>query len=106
MKKLLTLLFVLAMVGMAFADVITIGTGTSNTYEPIASYYGYHRSATIYTSGEVGGSGTINTISFKAYNTTTTSIPVKVYMKMTTATTLAPAQSWPTLITGLTPLYE
>lgn len=106
MKKLILLAVLFAMAVFAFADVITIGTGTSYMYEPIASYYGYHRSAAIYTAGQVGGSGTINTISFKAYNTTTTSIPIKVYMKMTTASTLAPAANWGTLTTGLSTLYE
>ena len=106
MKKIIILLFALALLTSVFADVITIGAGTSYTYEPIASYYGFHRSAAIYTAGQVGGSGTITTIAYKAYNTTATAIPIKVYMKMTTAASLAPAASWPTLITGLTPLYD
>ena len=106
MKKLILLISILVLTLGLFADVITIGAGTSYTYEPIASFYGFHRSAAIYTAGQVGGSGTITTIAYKAYNTTTTAIPIKVYMKMTTAASLAPAASWPTLITGLTPLYD
>ncbi|HRY83264.1 MAG TPA: choice-of-anchor D domain-containing protein [Candidatus Cloacimonadota bacterium] len=106
MKKLILLSLVMLMAVFAFADVITIGSGTNYTYEPIGSLWGFHRSAAIYTSVQVGGSGTINTISYKAYNTTTTVIPIKVYMKMTTAATLTPAVNWPTLISGLTPLYE
>lgn len=103
MKKLILLSLVMLMAVFAVADVITIGSGTSYTYEPIASFYGYHRSAAIYTSAQVGGSGTINTISYKAYNTTTTVIPIKVYMKMTTAASLTPAVNWATLTSGLTP---
>ncbi len=107
MKKISTLLFILVMAAALFAQTdITIGTGTSYTYEPISSYYGYQRSAAIYTSAEIGGSGTINSIAYKAYNSVTKTIPIVVYMKMTTATTLAPAQSWPTLISGLTPVYS
>ena len=79
-------------------------TGVQTCALPI--YYGENRSAAIYTAGQVGGSGTINTIAFKAATATTTVYPIKVYMKMTTAATLAPAVDWPTLITGLTPLYE
>lgn len=108
-QKLMLLAFLALMLGVistSFADVITIGSGTSYSYEPIASYYGYHRSAAIYTAGEVGGSGTITTISYKAYNTNSTSIPIKVYMKMTTATSLSPAQNWGTLTSGLTALYN
>ncbi|MCK9309155.1 MAG: choice-of-anchor D domain-containing protein [Candidatus Cloacimonetes bacterium] len=85
---------------------VTIGVGTGNTYEPIASYWGYHRSAAIYLPGELGGSGTIYTIAYKAATTTTTVIPIKIYMKMTTASSLAPAAPWATLIAGLSPLYE
>jgi len=103
---LIFLALMLGIISTSFADVITIGSGTSYTYEPIASYYGYHRSACIYTAGEIGGSGTITTISYKAYNTNSTSIPIKIYMKMTTAATLSPAQNWGTLTTGLTPIYN
>jgi len=108
-KQFLFLAFLILMLGtvsFAFSDVITIGTGTSYSYEPISSLWGYHRSAAIYTSAEIGGSGTINSIAYKAYSTVTKTIPIVVYMKMTTATTLAPAQSWPTLISGLTPVYS
>ena len=108
-KPITTLLFLAMLLGMfslAYADIITIGSGTSSTYEPIASLYGFHRSAAIYTSGQVGGSGIINSISYKASNTTSTVIPIKVYMKMTTAATLTPAANWATLTNGLTPLYE
>lgn len=108
-RTLFLIMFLAVMLGMftsLAADEITIGTGTSYTYEPIASFYGYHRSAAIYTSGEIGGSGSITTISYRAYNTNSTTIPVKVYMKMTTASSLSPATSWPNLISGLTPLYE
>lgn len=109
-KSLFLLTFLVLFLGTfssVYANLIGIGgNGTSTTYEPIASYYGYHRSAAIYTSAEIGGSGTITTIAYRASNTTTTAIPVKVYMKMTTATSLAPAATWPTLISGLTPLYN
>ncbi|MEF3695170.1 MAG: hypothetical protein V3576_07475, partial [Candidatus Cloacimonadota bacterium] len=106
LKIALFLVLALGMFTGLWADLITIGTGTSYAYEPIASYYGYHRSAAIYTAGEIGGSGTINSISYKAYNTTTTSIPIKVYITTTTASVLTPAQNWGTLTAGLTPLYD
>lgn len=84
---------------------ITIGTGTGSGQDPISSYYGFHRSAAIYPAGELGGSGKITKIEFKAERSTVTAIPIKVYMRMTPAFTLLPSD-WPTLISGLTPVYE
>ncbi len=110
MKRTLQIaLFLVMILGMftgLWADLITIGTGTSSSYEPIASYYGYHRSAAIYTDAEIGGTGLINSISYKAQNTNSASIPFKVYISTTTASVLTPAQNWATLTTSLSPVYE
>ena len=104
MKKLILTSIALMLMSGIFADLITIGTGTSSEDEPICSRFGYHRSAAIYTQAELAGSGTIKSISFQAANTTTNIVPIKVYMTMTTAATLLPV-SWPTMISGLSPIY-
>lgn len=105
MKKCIILLFALAVFGMAIADTLTIGQGTEHLPYPISCWYGYQRSASIYKAYEIGVLGTITQISYQAQNTTTSWIPIKVYMKMTTATSLLPAKRWELLTDGLTPIY-
>jgi hypothetical protein len=105
--RTIILVFFLMTIGSLFATVITVGTGTSysSQYEPICPYWGYVRSAAIYKSSEIGGSGTIQTIAFKAYNTKTVTVPVKVYIKTTTATTVT-SDTWATMTTGATQVYN
>ena len=55
----------LAFVGVAKADVVTIGDGTSTTYvTPYNSLWGYSFVEQIYTADEIGTAGTITAISF------------------------------------------
>ena len=55
----------LAFVGVAKADVVTIGDGTSTTYvTPFNSLWGYSFVEQIYTADEIGTAGTITSISF------------------------------------------
>lgn len=61
MKKLLLIIFVLAMALSAFAQTdITIGTGTSTGRYPLNDYYVYSRSQCIYLESEIGAPGTIH----------------------------------------------
>lgn len=71
--------------------VIVIGNGTSSQSYPIDRYYNYSGHEAIYLASELGTPGTIKSIGFyKASGTDVSSIgAVTVYMKNTTATTLA-----------------
>jgi len=61
MKKLLLIIFVLAMALSAFAQTdVTIGTGTSTGRYPFNDYYVYSRSQCIYLESEIGAPGTIH----------------------------------------------
>ncbi len=61
MKKLLLIIFVLAMALSAFAQTdITIGTGTTTGRYPFNDYYMYSRSQCIYLESEIGAPGTIH----------------------------------------------
>lgn len=104
MKKLLILLFALAMVGMAFADVI-VGTGTSTQRQPFGAYFGYERSASIYLASEINATGTITHLKWYVGTGQTTNVPTKIYITTTTGTTLA-ATTWAGITTGLTPVYD
>ena len=106
MKKLLILLCVLAIAGMAFADVI-IGTGTSTGYYPGSTYYNYYRSAAVFTAAELAaGSGTITALQWYCGTAnTTTPIPFKIYMKTTANVTLA-ANTWALESAGATEVFN
>jgi hypothetical protein len=86
-------------------SVITIGTGTSTQGYPINCYYGYERSASIYTATEVGTTGSISIVEWYPTVTTTYNVPVKIYIKHTTASTTT-ASTWATSISGATLVYS
>ena len=55
----------LAFMGVAKADVVTIGEGTGTTYYgPYNALWGYSFVEQIFTASEIGTAGTINAISF------------------------------------------
>ncbi|NVO11823.1 MAG: metallophosphoesterase [Bacteroidales bacterium] len=84
---------------------VIIGTGTSTQGYPINCYYGYERSASIYTATEVGTTGSISVVEWYPTVTTTYNVPVKIYIKHTTASTIT-ATTWATLISGATLVYS
>ncbi|NVO11824.1 MAG: T9SS type A sorting domain-containing protein [Bacteroidales bacterium] len=86
-------------------STVTIGTGTATQGYPLSCYYGYERSASLYTVAEVGVTGTINMVEWYPTITLSYSAPVKIYIKTTTATTIT-ASTWATAISGATLVYN
>jgi hypothetical protein len=86
-------------------STVIIGTGTATQGYPLSCYYGYERSASLYTVAEVGAAGIINKVEWYPTLTTTYSVPVKIYIKSTTATTIT-ASTWATAISGATLVYN
>lgn len=84
---------------------VTIGTGTSTQGYPINCYYGYERSASIYTAAEVGKVGSISKVAWYPTLTTSYNVPIKIYIKQTTASTLT-ATTWANSISGATLVYS
>ena len=83
-KKVFSLMMtlLLAFMGVAKADVVTIGDGTSTTYvTPFNSLWGYSFVEQIYTADEIGTAGTINAISFNMSSTDAQTNQVDVFMK-------------------------
>ena len=60
---------------------VTIGTGTSSLAYPFSAWYGYTRSASIYTAAEVTTNGTITHLGWYVGTAQSTSIPIKIYVK-------------------------
>ena len=74
-------MLLLAFMGVAKAEVVTIGEGTSTTYvTPFNSLWGYSFVEQIFTADEIGTAGTINAISFNMQSTSEQTNQVEVFM--------------------------
>ncbi|ESU26468.1 hypothetical protein FLJC2902T_24370 [Flavobacterium limnosediminis JC2902] len=105
MKKITFFIYLLlfSFVGLN-AQIITIGTGTSTQRYPLGNYFGYERSASIYTAAEIGSSGNIVNLSWQA-NTAGAARPIVVYLMETSSPTLT-AGTWANQISGATQVFS
>ncbi|MCB5223846.1 MAG: choice-of-anchor J domain-containing protein [Candidatus Syntrophosphaera sp.] len=104
MKKLILLALAFVLIVGIYADVI-IGTGTSTQRQPLSPYWGYERSASIYTASEINATGTITHLEWYVGINKTTDVPTKIYLTTTSNTTLT-AATWDSMINGLTPIFD
>ena len=85
----------LAFIGVAKADVVTIGDGTGTTYYgPYNSLWGYSYVEQVYTASEIGTAGTINAISFNMSSTDSQTNAVDVFMKNVSRTNFSGNTDW------------
>ncbi|MDD2230595.1 MAG: choice-of-anchor J domain-containing protein [Candidatus Cloacimonetes bacterium] len=96
MKKIIILLCALAILGIAFADTVTVGSGTATSSNmPITGNYGYSYSQQIYTQAQINKAGDITKIRFYYVSgTITNSKDWVIYMGHTTKTTFATTTDW------------
>ena len=87
-------------------SIVQIGTGTATQTFPFYEYYGYTRSASIYSSSEINMSGIINSLQWEVATAASASCPVKIYLKSTTLSTFATADTWANLTSGATLVYN
>ncbi|MDD4310454.1 MAG: hypothetical protein PHO32_08745, partial [Candidatus Cloacimonetes bacterium] len=91
---------------MVAAQSVSIGTGTSTNRSPFGTSFGFERDATLYLASEIGTvSQPIRSLAWYATRNVSTSTPVKVYLKATTATAL-PAVNWASTISGATLVFN
>ena len=98
-KKVFSLMMtlLLAFVGVAKADVVTIGEGTStNYYGPFNSLWGYSFVEQVYTANEIGTAGTITAISFNLSSGSQTNA-IEVFMKNVSRTNFSSSSDWETV---------
>ena len=89
----------------AVAQTVTIGAGTLTQRYPLGSFYGYERSAALYTTTEMSAVAGSNITTVSWYCTVTgPARPVVIYLKTGTASPLT-AIPWSTMITGATQVY-
>ena len=88
----------LAFVGVAKADVVTIGDPTSttqNSYLPTYSLYEKSFTQQIYTADEIGvTAGTINSLTMWLKNTSSYARNLNIYMKEVSETSFADGNAW------------
>ncbi len=84
---------------------VQIGTGTSSQSYPFDIYYGYSRSASVYKASEIGGHGLINQLQFQVATTSTTSVPLKIYLKSASSETMS-SENWASLTSGAVLVYD
>ncbi len=94
----LMMMLLLAFMGVAKAEVVTIGEGTSTTYvTPFNSLWGYSFVEQIFTADEIGTAGTINAISFNMSSTDSQTNQVDVFMKAVTRTSFSGTSDYETV---------
>ncbi|MCR5039788.1 MAG: hypothetical protein K6A94_10690, partial [Bacteroidales bacterium] len=98
-KKVFSLMMtlLLAFMGVARADVVTIGdptATTTNSYLPAYSLYNYAISQQIYTADEIGMAGTINTLTMWLKNSSSYARDLNVYMKEVSESEFASNTAW------------
>lgn len=81
------------------AEFLIIGEGTSSTYRPFCTLFGYERSAALYTQDQIGTYGMITRLAWSVASTGTTNVPYKIWIKTVTSQSLT-AQTWDSLIDG------
>lgn len=84
-------------------DDVIIGTGTSTEKRPFDAYWQQGRSASLLTATELGRTGVITHLGWNVSTARTYNLPIKIYLKPTTATQVA-TTSWD--ITGATLVYD
>jgi hypothetical protein len=110
MKYLLILLLFYSFVGVSQTQYTIYSSGSDlDRYNPVGAYWGYHRSAYIYTSTELtsaGGTfGDVTHLSWEVATARSTSMPLKIYMKTTSSTDVSSA-TWSSTISGATTVYN
>ena len=97
-KKVFSLMMtlLLAFMGVAKAEVVTIGDGTGTTYyAPYNSLWGYSFVEQVYTASEIGTAGTITAISFNLRETDAAQTnAVDVFMKNVSRTAFSDNTDW------------
>ena len=84
----------LAFVGVAKAEVVELGNGstTTNSYLPNYEFYNYSLTQQIYTADEIGTAGTINSIAF--YTAASATRTLQVYMVHTSLSAFSGSTAW------------
>ncbi|MCX6232876.1 MAG: GEVED domain-containing protein [Bacteroidetes bacterium] len=84
---------------------VIIGTGTSTQNYPFKSNADNTKSASLYPASTINRFGLITQLMWNVSTAQSAVIPIKIYIRQTTATTMA-ADTWANLINGATLVYD
>ena len=110
LNTVLAFLFILFGISSSFvnAQVIVPAANTNNgsVNDPLGTYWGFERSAMIYTSAQIGTTGNITDVGFYVNSVSSpgNATNVRIYMKMRT-TTFTATSTYATETTGATLVY-
>ena len=89
----------------SMAQTVTIGSGTSTQRWPLGSYWGYERSASLYTAAEMSAVAGSNITTVSWYCAATgPARPIAIYLKTGVASPLT-AVTWASMTAGATQVY-
>ncbi len=92
--------------GFGQVTIPAANTDNGSVNDPFGAFYGYERSAMIYTAAEIGGTGSITDVGFyvNAVSAPANAVDVRIYMKQRT-TLFTAASTYATETTGATLVY-
>lgn len=102
----IAMLFCVLSLNAQLVIVPAANTNTGSVNDPLGTYYGYERTALIYTAAQIGTTGTITSVGFYVNSVATPgpAVNVRIYMKMRT-TLMTANTTYATEITGATLVY-
>ena len=102
----LTMLFCVLSLDAQTVTVPAANTNTGSVNDPFGTYWGFERSAMIYTAAQIGTTGTITSVGFYVNSVATpgNAVNVRIYMKLRT-TLFAANSTYATETTGATLVY-
>ena len=99
-RFLLSIVLMLLCISAARAEVVTLGSGTNtNTALPFPANWKYNFTQQIYTSTEIGTTGSITSIAFYAESSSSSTHirNLNVYMSLTDKSSFSSAADWETV---------
>ncbi|MBX2932490.1 MAG: right-handed parallel beta-helix repeat-containing protein, partial [Chitinophagaceae bacterium] len=108
-KFLLFFLIMLCTISSVWSQTITIGTGTSSNRYAFGAYFGYERSAVIYTASDLTGlnpNDFITELGWQVNLTSSANLPIKIYLLNTTSPTPTPAATFQSMVASATLVYS
>ncbi len=102
----IAMLFCVLSLNAQLVIVPAANTNTGSVNDPLGTYYGYERTALIYTAAQIGTTGTITSVGFYVNSVATPgpAVNVRIYMKMRT-TLMTANTTYATETTGATLVY-
>ena len=78
----------------AAEGMVLIGTGTSTQRQPFGIWYGFERSAAIYTNAQIGNYGVLDKVAWNCATANPSQVPYNIYAMQTTDTEFTTAMTW------------